>query len=50
MLRYIAIAAIPALLNLLPADAAEPNGAITLFEAIEQQLGLKLADRRQLSS
>ncbi len=27
-----------------PSDAAEPNGAITLFEAIEQQLGLKLVE------
>jgi uncharacterized protein (TIGR03435 family) len=28
-------------------DAAEPNGAITLFEAIEQQLGLKLVEDKR---
>jgi uncharacterized protein (TIGR03435 family) len=32
------------------ADAAEPNGAITLFEAIEQQLGLKrVEDKRPVT-
>ncbi len=30
-----------------PADAAEPNGAISLFEAIEQQLGLKLVEDKR---
>ncbi len=29
------------------AEAAEPNGAITLFEAIEQQLGLKLVEEKR---
>jgi len=29
------------------ADASEPNGAITLFEAIEQQLGLKLVEDKR---
>ena len=29
------------------ANAAEPNGAITLFEAIEQQLGLKLVEEKR---
>jgi uncharacterized protein (TIGR03435 family) len=29
------------------ADASEPNGAITLFEAIEQQLGLKLVEEKR---
>jgi uncharacterized protein (TIGR03435 family) len=28
-------------------EAAEPNGAITLFEAIEQQLGLKLVEDKR---
>lgn len=30
-----------------PADASEPNGAISLFEAIEQQLGLKLVEDKR---
>jgi uncharacterized protein (TIGR03435 family) len=30
-----------------PQDAAEPNGAITLFEALEQQLGLKLVEDKR---
>jgi uncharacterized protein (TIGR03435 family) len=29
------------------AEAADPNGAITLFEAIEQQLGLKLVEEKR---
>jgi uncharacterized protein (TIGR03435 family) len=28
-------------------DAAEPSGAITLFEAIEKQLGLKLEQAKR---
>jgi len=28
-------------------EASDPNGAITLFEAIEKQLGLKLATQKR---
>jgi len=30
------------------AQAAEPNGAITLFEAVEEQLGLKLVEEKRM--
>ena len=40
-------AAGPEAIGPVTSDAAEPNGAITLFEAIEQQLGLKLVEDKR---
>ena len=37
----------PEAIGPVASDAAEPNGAITLFEAIEQQLGLKLVEDKR---
>jgi uncharacterized protein (TIGR03435 family) len=39
--------AVPETIGPVTSDAAEPNGAITLFEAIEQQLGLKLVEDKR---
>lgn len=37
----------PEAIGPVTSDPAEPNGAITLFEAIEQQLGLKLVEDKR---